>query len=70
MWQDFAGRGVVCVLQGWYECTLSDGDKGIEKTSAIKNVVSFVAAISKPSSVFHDCGKYFHSHQLFLCFFQ
>lgn len=70
MWQDFAHRGVVCVLQGWYEHILSDSDKGIEKNLAIKKEASFVAALCKSSSVFHDCGKYFQNHQLFLCFFQ
>lgn len=58
------------MLQGRYECTLSDSDKGTEKASALKKVASFVAAISKSSSLFHDCGKYFQSYQLFLCFFQ
>lgn len=51
----------MCVLQGWYEGTLSDSHKGIEKPSAIKKAASFVAAISKSSPAFHYCGKYFQS---------
>lgn len=51
MWQSSGRGGGVGGVQQWYEHTLSYIHKGIGKTSTIKEVVPFVATISKSSSV-------------------